>query len=81
MLRVGFEPPIPASERPQTHALDRAGKTELLSDKSINVPILLPQLPTWVCLGLNTGLRVHTPSTDPLSHGKSFKTVNTTSSG
>jgi len=24
MLRVGFEPKIPASERPQTHTLDRA---------------------------------------------------------
>ena len=24
MLPVGFEPAIPASERPQTHALDRA---------------------------------------------------------
>ena len=34
MPPVGFEPTIPASERPQTHALDRAatgtGKAELL---------------------------------------------------
>jgi len=79
--RAGFEPPIPPSERPQTHALDGAGKTELLNEKSIKVLIFPPQFLTWTCLELNTGLRVYMPLADRLSHGKSFKTVNTISSG
>jgi len=72
ILWTGFEPPIPKSERSQTHALDRAGKTELLSENTINVSIFPPQFPTWTCLGLNRGLRAHTPPTDLLSHGKFF---------
>ena len=38
MLKAGFELTIPASEWPQTHTLDRAGKTEILAEKLIKVP-------------------------------------------
>ena len=47
MLPVGFEPTIPASERPQTHTLDRAafgtGRNDIIiiyrgADKSLARP-------------------------------------------
>jgi hypothetical protein len=57
------------------------GKNELLTEKYTKVPIFPPQFTTWTCLGLNTGLRFHTPKTDRLSHENSFKTVNKISSG
>jgi len=72
MLKTGFELTIPGNERPQTHALDRADKTELFGEKPIKVPIFPPQFPTWTCLVLNTGRRIHTPPTDRRSHGGSF---------
>jgi hypothetical protein len=54
MSSAGFEPAIPASERPQTHALDRAAtRTYLLktltassTDKRLAAPGTLPEAET-----------------------------------
>jgi len=53
MPPVGFEPTIPASERPQTYALDRAatgnGRTKIYvtKNKDLHISILTNQC-TWV---------------------------------
>jgi hypothetical protein len=39
MLAAGFDPAIPASERPQTHALDRAG-TGIGNNGQLLIPVL-----------------------------------------
>jgi len=53
MLPVGFEPTIPGSERPQTHALDRAatgtGTCLLCAEINYTVPDNIAAVGSAVC--------------------------------
>jgi hypothetical protein len=41
----------------------KRGKNEVLGDKPVQVPVPSPQIPTWINLGLKTGLRNEKPTT------------------
>ena len=50
MPPAGFEPLIPASERPQTYALDRAARFRNMIQETPNTPIPVGELlNAWVC--------------------------------
>jgi hypothetical protein len=73
MPPVGFEPKILASERPKTHALDRAATGSTLEP---TIPVserqqthALDDVATGIGIRSNPGLRGGRPATNLLSHG------------
>ena len=73
MPPVGFEPAIPASERPQTYALDRAatGTGIMLHTRLPTQNIRFPSLPSVEALCIRTYPHVHNLGHFALSTGAS----------
>ena len=78
-VRTPPPPKVPASEGPQTHALDQAtagfDEERNYSEKIMSKAISSVGDITWTVPGSKQNLRVEGSATDCLSHGTAIKTL------